>query len=61
VDDGWQSTTYMTSSMELTAPKPAKIQLGPVQFIVYRGASIAYTPDRNTRVTSSATIIICPS
>jgi hypothetical protein len=60
IEQGWKSTTYMTTTMELAVQSPTVVHLGPVQLRVYRGASLAYTRERATRVISSTSVIVCP-
>ena len=57
--EGWQPINHMTTNVDLVPIQPQSLPLGLADLQIYRGISLSYTEQNNTRMLSSTTVVLC--
>ena len=57
---GWQSSTQMTTNIQMLPASTTALDMGVVRVKVFRALSLSYTQAGTTRVAASTRFVACP-
>jgi hypothetical protein len=57
---GWQSSTHMTTNIQMLPNSPTALDMGLLRVHVFRALSLSYTQAGTTRVAASTRFVACP-